>query len=65
MAARGLGADFSPAMVVLARERHPDLEFVVGEASALLGEEKFDEGISMADKAAALAEQALDKAVEG
>jgi SAM-dependent methyltransferase len=39
---RGLGVDFSPAMVALARERHPDLEFRVAEAGAMSGEEKFD-----------------------
>ena len=25
--ARGVGVDFSPAMIALARERHPELEF--------------------------------------
>src|ERR1700730_6780838 len=28
----GVGLDFSPAMVAQARERHPDLTFVVGDA---------------------------------
>ena len=30
--ARGVGVDFSPAMIKLARERHPDLEFQVADA---------------------------------
>ena len=28
----GLGLDFSPAMIDVARDRHPDLEFQVGDA---------------------------------
>ncbi|HBF56442.1 MAG TPA: glycosyl transferase, partial [Afipia sp.] len=30
--AHGVGIDFSPALVGIARERHPDLTFVVGDA---------------------------------
>jgi SAM-dependent methyltransferase len=40
--ARGLGLDFSPSMVSLARQRHPELEFQVMDASAFSEEEKFD-----------------------
>jgi SAM-dependent methyltransferase len=40
--ARGLGVDFSPAMVALARERHPELEFTVADAADFATEEKFD-----------------------
>jgi len=40
--ARGVGIDFSPAMIALAREQHPDLEFHVAEASEFFSEEKFD-----------------------
>jgi ubiquinone/menaquinone biosynthesis C-methylase UbiE len=40
--ARGLGVDFSEAMLRLARERHPDLEFQVAEAGAFTSLEKFD-----------------------
>lgn len=42
---RGLGLDFSPAMIAKARERHGDnraLEFHVADASALPGGETFD-----------------------
>jgi tetratricopeptide (TPR) repeat protein len=38
---------------------------LIEKASAALSEEKFEEGIAMADRATALAEQALDKVVEG
>jgi len=31
--ARGVGMDFSPAMIALARERHPELEFQVADAA--------------------------------
>jgi hypothetical protein len=37
----------------------------VDKASTALREERFDEGIVLADRAAGLAEQALDKAVDG
>lgn len=40
--AHGIGVDFSAAMVALARQRHPDLEFVVAEATEFATEEKFD-----------------------
>src|SRR5580693_941291 len=40
--ARGMGVDFSEAMVKLARERHPDLEFQVVDANALTSPDKFD-----------------------
>lgn len=30
--ARGVGIDFSPRMIALAREQHPDLHFIVGDA---------------------------------
>jgi len=39
---RGLGIDHSEAMVRLARERHPALEFAVADAAELAGDEKFD-----------------------
>ncbi|HEX3798252.1 MAG TPA: glycosyltransferase [Verrucomicrobiae bacterium] len=39
---RGLGVDFSPAMLKLARERHPDLEFQLADATEFSSEEKFD-----------------------
>jgi len=38
---------------------------LIEQASAALKEERFDEGINMADRAALLAELALDRAVEG
>ena len=38
---------------------------LVEKASAALKDERFDEGIAMAERAALLAEQALDKAVDG
>jgi SAM-dependent methyltransferase len=40
--ARGVGVDFSPAMIALARERHPELEFHVGDAMEVGAAEKFD-----------------------
>jgi SAM-dependent methyltransferase len=40
--ARGVGVDFSPAMVRLARERHPELEFQVADAMEYAVKEKFD-----------------------
>jgi SAM-dependent methyltransferase len=40
--ARGVGVDFSPAMIALARQRHPDLEFHVADAAELSTAEKFD-----------------------
>ena len=39
---RGVGIDFSTAMIDLARERHPELEFHVAEASRFATDEKFD-----------------------
>ena len=39
---RGLGVDFSPAMIALARERHPGMEFQVADAAEFAGAEKFD-----------------------
>ncbi|MBM3834362.1 MAG: methyltransferase domain-containing protein, partial [Verrucomicrobia bacterium] len=38
----GLGIDFSPAMIDLARERHPQLQFDVGEASSFSVDQSFD-----------------------
>jgi SAM-dependent methyltransferase len=40
--ARGLGVDFSPEMVRLARERHAGLEFQVADAAEFSATEKFD-----------------------
>jgi SAM-dependent methyltransferase len=40
--ARGVGVDFSPAMIALARERHPELEFQVADAAEYAAGEKFD-----------------------
>ena len=40
--ARGVGVDFSPAMIALARQRHPELEFQVADAAAVSTGEKFD-----------------------
>jgi SAM-dependent methyltransferase len=40
--ARGVGVDFSPAMIALARERHPELEFQVADAMEYTSAEKFD-----------------------
>ncbi len=39
---RGVGIDFSPAMVEQARPRHPQLEFHLGEATEFDLKEKFD-----------------------
>jgi SAM-dependent methyltransferase len=38
----GVGVDFSPAMIALARQRHPRLEFHVAEASAFTYAQPFD-----------------------
>lgn len=38
----GLGIDFSPAMIDLVRERHPQLQFDVGEASSFSVDQSFD-----------------------
>lgn len=40
--ARGVGVDFSPAAVSLARQRHPELEFHAADAAEFAGEEQFD-----------------------
>jgi SAM-dependent methyltransferase len=40
--ARGVGVDFSPAMIALARERHPELEFQVADAAEAPAAEQFD-----------------------
>ena len=40
--ARGLGIDLSPRMVDIARDKHPALEFRVGDAEALGLNERFD-----------------------
>src|SRR5512137_760913 len=40
--ARGVGIDFSPAMIDLARQRHPELEFRVADAAEPGPDEKFD-----------------------
>jgi SAM-dependent methyltransferase len=40
--ARGVGVDFSPAMVALARQRHPQLEFQVADAAEVSAGEQFD-----------------------
>jgi len=39
---QGVGVDFSPAMIALARARHPELEFQVAEATEFSSGEKFD-----------------------
>ena len=39
---RGVGIDLSPNMIDLAKEKHPDLEFHVGDAEALELDEEFD-----------------------
>ncbi len=39
---RGLGIDLSPGMVETARQKHPQLEFQVGDAENLTLNEKFD-----------------------
>jgi SAM-dependent methyltransferase len=40
--ARGVGVDFSPAMIALARERHPELDFQVADAVEYASTERFD-----------------------
>src|SRR5579871_1221176 len=40
--ARGVGVDFSPEMIKLARERHPELDFQVADAAEFTAGEKFD-----------------------
>lgn len=40
--ARGVGIDFSPAMIGQARQRHPELEFHAVSAEEFLCKEKFD-----------------------
>src|SRR5947209_3158794 len=40
--ARGVGVDFSPSMVSLARQRHPELEFQVMDAVGFSATEQFD-----------------------
>ncbi len=40
--ARGLGVDFSPAMIALARTRHPEVEFQVADAAEYAVAEQFD-----------------------
>jgi SAM-dependent methyltransferase len=40
--ARGVGIDFSPAMIGAARQRHPELEFQVADAAELSTTEQFD-----------------------
>lgn len=39
---KGVGVDFSPAMIEQARKRHPELEFFVADAGAFSSQEKFD-----------------------
>ncbi len=40
--AHGVGVDFSPAMLELARQRHPNLEFKLADAVEFSATEKFD-----------------------
>lgn len=40
--AYGVGVDFSPAMIERARARHPDLHFVVAEATQFRSADRFD-----------------------
>ena len=40
--ARGLGVDFSRAMIALARARHPELEFQIADAANFSSSERFD-----------------------
>jgi SAM-dependent methyltransferase len=40
--ARGVGVDFSPKMIELGRERHPELEFRVADAAEVSAQEQFD-----------------------
>src|SRR6266853_2487698 len=39
---RGVGVDFSPAMIELARGRHPELDFHTADAAEFPVTEKFD-----------------------
>jgi len=39
---RGVGVDFSPATIELARERHPDLVFCEADGARIRSEERFD-----------------------
>ncbi|MBN2308516.1 MAG: glycosyltransferase [Candidatus Hydrogenedentes bacterium] len=39
---RGVGVDFSPEMIRIAREKHPELTFVEGDAESLPVDEAFD-----------------------
>jgi len=39
---RGVGVDFSPTIIKMARERHPRLEFHLANASEFVRSEKFD-----------------------
>ena len=39
---RGVGVDFSPKMISLARERHPELEFEVADAGEFHSRGPFD-----------------------
>lgn len=39
---RGVGVDFSPEMVKLARSRHPEMEFIAADATNFQVDEKFD-----------------------
>jgi SAM-dependent methyltransferase len=39
---RGLGVDFSPSMIAMARERHPRLDFQVADALEFHASEEFD-----------------------
>src|SRR5262245_18739392 len=39
---RGVGVDFSPAIIDEAKKRHPQLEFAVAEATEFQTDEKFD-----------------------
>src|SRR6185503_8786481 len=40
--ARGVGVDFSPETLALARQRHPELQFHEADATSFRGEEPFD-----------------------
>lgn len=39
---KGVGVDFSPEMIALARERHPELEFILASGEGFETREKFD-----------------------
>jgi SAM-dependent methyltransferase len=39
---KGVGVDFSQAMIAQARKRHPEFEFQVGDAASFSSDEKFD-----------------------